>query len=100
MTYARAQRRSSSISESAERTRLFANVDLAVNAIEFGTPPGSLRSLSRTHEIAVTVDRDLYDEIDASDVMGKKAIMGALTLYLDFINLFIMLLQLFGNQRE
>jgi len=28
----------------------------AVNAIEFGIPPGSLRSLSRTHEISVTVD--------------------------------------------
>ena len=30
---------------------------------------------------------------------GKKAIMGALTLYLDFINLFIMLIQLFGQRR-
>jgi FtsH-binding integral membrane protein len=44
--------------------------------------------------------KELYDELDASDVMGKKAIMGALTLYLDFINLFIMALQLFGSQRE
>lgn len=44
--------------------------------------------------------KELYDELDASDVMGKKAIMGALTLYLDFINLFIMMLQLFGSQRE
>ncbi len=30
---------------------------------------------------------------------GKKAIMGSLRLYLDFINLFIMLIQLFGNRR-
>jgi FtsH-binding integral membrane protein len=44
--------------------------------------------------------KELYNELDASDVMGKKAIMGALTLYLDFINLFIMMLQLFGSQRE
>ncbi|AEE48890.1 Bax inhibitor-1 family protein [Haliscomenobacter hydrossis] len=29
----------------------------------------------------------------------KEAIMGALTLYLDFINLFIMLLRLFGNRK-
>jgi FtsH-binding integral membrane protein len=28
----------------------------------------------------------------------KAAIMGALNLYLDFINLFVMLLQLFGNR--
>ncbi len=32
------------------------------------------------------------------DFMGKAAIMGALSLYLDFINMFIMLLQLFGNR--
>ena len=30
---------------------------------------------------------------------GKEEVMGALTLYLDFINLFIHLLQLFGNRR-
>jgi FtsH-binding integral membrane protein len=31
---------------------------------------------------------------------AKSAIMGALTLYLDFINLFMMLLQLFGDRRS
>ena len=36
---------------------------------------------------------------DGSGQEGKKAIMGALTLYLDFINLFIMLIQLFGQRR-
>jgi FtsH-binding integral membrane protein len=30
--------------------------------------------------------------------MGKSAIMGALTLYLDFINMFMFLLQMFGNR--
>ena len=29
----------------------------------------------------------------------KYAIMGALTLYLDFINLFLMLLRILGNRR-
>ena len=33
-----------------------ATFGLAVNVIEFGTPPGSLRSLARTHEVSVTVD--------------------------------------------
>jgi FtsH-binding integral membrane protein len=42
----------------------------------------------------------MYYELDASDVMAKKTIMGALRLYLDFINLFIMLLQLFGQSRN
>ena len=40
--------------------------------------------------------KEMYYEVDGADVMGKKAIMGALRLYLDFINLFMMLLQLFG----
>lgn len=40
-----------------------------------------------------------YGEISAND--GKKlSILGALTLYLDFINLFIMLLRLFGSRKE
>jgi hypothetical protein len=30
----------------------------------------------------------------------KMALMGALRLYLDFINLFLMLLRLFGNRRN
>jgi FtsH-binding integral membrane protein len=34
------------------------------------------------------------------ELVAKGAIMGALSLYLNFINLFMMLLQLFGNQRN
>lgn len=44
--------------------------------------------------------KEVYYEGDASDVMAKKSIMGALSLYLNFINLFVMMLQLFGNQRS
>ena len=40
----------------------------------------------------------IYAEGDHSETHEKKAIMGALTLYLDFINMFIFLLQLFGNR--
>ncbi len=36
---------------------------------------------------------------DDGAMMGKKAIFGALNLYLDFINLFLMLLRLFGDRR-
>ena len=42
--------------------------------------------------------KEMYNEVDGSDIAGKKAIMGALALYLDFINLFIMLLSLLGNR--
>tara|TARA_B100001142_G_scaffold290239_1_gene307551 strand:+ start:341 stop:1099 length:759 start_codon:yes stop_codon:yes gene_type:complete len=43
--------------------------------------------------------KNMYSEIDGSEIASKKAIMGALTLYLDFINLFLMLLRLFGDRR-
>ena len=42
--------------------------------------------------------KEMYFAQDDSTVAGRKAIMGALRLYLDFINLFLMLLQLFGNR--
>ena len=43
--------------------------------------------------------KNYYVAQDDGTVAGKKAIMGALNLYLDFINLFFMLIQLFGNRR-
>jgi len=43
--------------------------------------------------------KNMYLATDSGEIMGKKAVMGALTLYLDFINLFIMLLRLFGQRR-
>ena len=43
--------------------------------------------------------KNMYLVSDSGELMGKKAVMGALTLYLDFINLFIMLLRLFGQRR-
>ncbi len=41
----------------------------------------------------------IYAYSDSTALMQAKAINGALSLYLDFINLFIMLMQLFGNRR-
>ena len=45
------------------------------------------------------VIKELYFEADGADVSGKKAIIGALNLYLDFINLFLSLLRIFGDRR-
>jgi len=44
--------------------------------------------------------KEMYAEGDDGEIYKKKAIMGALRLYLDFINLFILLMQLLGNRRE
>jgi FtsH-binding integral membrane protein len=44
--------------------------------------------------------KEIYFESDPGDVLTKKALLGALALYLDFINLFVMLLQLTGQRRN
>ncbi len=43
--------------------------------------------------------RSMYLAQDDGDIASRKAIAGALELYLDFINLFITLLRLFGDRR-
>ncbi|QCT20645.1 Bax inhibitor-1/YccA family protein [Jejubacter calystegiae] len=45
--------------------------------------------------------KNLGEQIDTQDKaqMRRYSILGALTLYLDFINLFLMLLRIFGNRR-
>jgi FtsH-binding integral membrane protein len=43
--------------------------------------------------------KDTYFEVAGNaEMAAKTAIMGALSLYLDFINLFVSLLSLFGNR--
>ncbi len=43
--------------------------------------------------------KELYDPMDDGTVAGRKAVMGAANLYLDFINMFQFLLQLLGDRR-
>jgi uncharacterized protein len=43
--------------------------------------------------------KEVYVMSDPRDVLTKKALMGALALYLDFINLFVMLLQITGQRK-
>ena len=45
--------------------------------------------------------KNMGEQIDTRDTsnLRKYSILGALTLYLDFINLFLMLLRIFGNRR-
>jgi FtsH-binding integral membrane protein len=43
--------------------------------------------------------KEQYAYVAGSDMMGKVVIMGALSLYLDFINMFTFLLQFLGDRR-
>jgi len=42
--------------------------------------------------------KEMYHMSHGADALAKTAVMGALSLYLDFINLFMMLLRLFGSR--
>jgi FtsH-binding integral membrane protein len=43
--------------------------------------------------------KGMYDRDDDATSAGRKAVMGALSLYLNFINLFMMMLRLTGGRR-
>jgi uncharacterized protein len=43
--------------------------------------------------------KEMYSAQDDGTIVGRKAVMGALSLYLDFINLFLFLLRFLGNRR-
>jgi hypothetical protein len=43
--------------------------------------------------------KEMYSSMDDAGALGRKAVMGALSLYLDFINLFVMMLRVFGDRR-
>jgi FtsH-binding integral membrane protein len=43
--------------------------------------------------------KETYSPMDDGTVAGRKGVMGALMLYLDFLNMFLFLLRLFGDRR-
>jgi FtsH-binding integral membrane protein len=43
--------------------------------------------------------KEMYDPREDGTLVGRKAVMGALTLYLDFINLFLFMLRFLGDRR-
>ena len=73
------------------------NIFLGSNALQFAISVIGVLVFAGLTAYDTQQIKEMYFEGDSADTAGKKAIMGALRLYLDFINLFIMLLQLFGN---
>ncbi len=43
--------------------------------------------------------KSMYDYVRDTDMMGKSIVMGALTLYLDFINMLMFLMRFMGDRR-
>ncbi len=76
------------------------NIFLASSALQFAISVIGVLVFTGLTAYDTQRIKEMYYEFDAADVVTRKAIMGALSLYLDFINLFVMLLHLFGATRE
>ena len=74
------------------------NIFLASPAIQFAISAIGVLIFSGLTAYDTQKIKEMYFEGDDVLVSGRKAIMGALTLYLDFINLFTFLLQFLGNR--
>lgn len=74
------------------------NIFLASSALQFAISVIGVLVFTGLTAYDTQQIKEMYYAGDDSETAGRKAIMGALRLYLDFINLFIMLLQLFGNR--
>ncbi|TAY19044.1 Bax inhibitor-1/YccA family protein [Rhizobium leguminosarum] len=75
------------------------NVFLASSAVQFAISVLGVLIFAGLTAYDTQRIKELYLEADDVAVAGRKAIMGALTLYLDFINLFMFLLQFMGNRK-
>jgi FtsH-binding integral membrane protein len=75
------------------------NIFLASSALSFAISAIGVLVFAGLTAYDTQQIKEMYYEGDGTAVMGRKAIMGALRLYLDFLNMFMFLLQLFGDRR-
>ncbi|WP_404863415.1 Bax inhibitor-1/YccA family protein [Georhizobium sp. MAB10] len=74
------------------------NIFLASSALQFAISAIGVLIFAGLTAYDTQEIKTMYYEGDSSDAAGRKAIMGALRLYLDFINMFMFLLQFMGNR--
>ena len=75
------------------------NIFLASSALQFAVSAIGVLIFAGLTAYDTQRIKEMYYAADGADVAGRKAIMGALTLYLDFINLFMFLLQFMGDRK-
>jgi FtsH-binding integral membrane protein len=78
------------------------NIFIASSALQFAISViGVIVFVGLTAWDTQSIKEDYYQlQYADGETAGKTAIMGALRLYLDFINLFMLLLQLLGTRRD
>ncbi|MCZ2203507.1 Bax inhibitor-1/YccA family protein [Bartonella sp. A05] len=76
------------------------NIFLASSALQFAISVIGVIIFAGLTAYDTQTIKLMYYEGDANDARGRKIIMGALNLYLDFINMFVFLLQFLGSNRD
>jgi FtsH-binding integral membrane protein len=76
------------------------NIFLGSNALQFAISVIGVLVFTGLAAYDTQMIKETYDENYGSEITGKLAVMGALSLYLDFINLFQMLLSLLGQRNN
>jgi hypothetical protein len=75
------------------------NIFLASSALQWALSVLSVLIFSGLTAYDTQKLKDIYYSVQGDALaMGRSAIMGALSLYLDFLNIFLALLSLFGNR--
>ncbi|MEN3792814.1 Bax inhibitor-1/YccA family protein [Fulvimarina sp. MAC3] len=77
---------------------MIVNIFLASPALQFAISAIGVLVFAGLTAYDTQQIKEMYYEGDGREVAGRKAVMGALRLYLDFLNMFLFLLQLFGNR--
>ncbi|RFB76458.1 hypothetical protein DYH55_20165 [Methylovirgula sp. 4M-Z18] len=76
------------------------NPFFASTILEFAISLVGIALFSRLTAYDTQRINEIYIQSDCDEALSKRAVMGALTLYLDFINLFVMLLRFTGQRRD
>lgn len=77
------------------------NIFMQSSAMQFAISViGTLVFIGLTAYDTQRIKQTYYQFAGDREMVGKAAVMGALSLYMDFINLFIMLVQLLGDRRN
>lgn len=77
---------------------MIVNIFLASSALQFAISVLGVLIFAGLTAYDTQKIKEMYFQGDDATTYGRKAIMGALTLYLDFINMFMFLLHLFGER--
>jgi FtsH-binding integral membrane protein len=78
---------------------MLVNLFLASNALQFAISVIGVLIFAGMTAWDTQRIKEMYDPMQDGTVAGRMAVMGALQLYLDFINLFLFMLRLLGDRR-